>query len=95
MTPVRPVEYYIERADELAQQVVNAWAVNVKAGNSALLTDSFKALFEAACQYRTAKAYADQYRKFNRLSQKDAAREKTTRESFAGAYKEYEEAHLP
>ena len=76
----------IEHADERAQQVVNNWCINVSAGNSACLTASFKALFETAEQYRTAKQTADSHREFNSMTEAIAAREKAARESFAKAY---------
>jgi hypothetical protein len=42
------LEDYIEHADDLAQEVVNAWGINARAGNAATLTRDFKALFEIA-----------------------------------------------
>jgi hypothetical protein len=89
----RPIEDYIEHADALAQDVVNAWGINVSAGNSASLTESFKALFETAAQYRTAKQVADNRREFNLLSEEEAAKEKETRETFARAYKKHWDSH--
>jgi hypothetical protein len=50
-----PLEQYLEQADKLAQDVVNAWGVNVQAGNGALLTPQFKALVDRACLYRNAR----------------------------------------
>lgn len=91
--PSRPLEDYIEHADDLAQEVVNAWGIHVSAGNAADLTTSFKALFETACQYRTAKQTADNHREFNLLSEAEAAKEKATRESFAEAYRKHWEAN--
>jgi hypothetical protein len=94
-TAIRPIEDYIEHADELAQDVVNAWGVNVSAGNSAYLTASFKALFDAADHYRTAKQIADNRREFNLLTEEEADKEQATRASFAQAYKKRWEAHQP
>jgi hypothetical protein len=85
------LEYCLEHADELAQEVVNAWGVNVDAGNAKLLTDNFKALFEITCRYRTARETADNRRQFNLLNERDATVEKKTREAFARAYKDYED----
>jgi hypothetical protein len=85
------IEQHIERADELAQEVVNAWAVNVQAGNSKDLTEDFKALFEITCRYRTARETADNRRQFNLLNEAEAAKENTCREEFARAYKKFEE----
>jgi hypothetical protein len=69
-----PIGYCTEHADELAQEVVNAWAANMQAGNADSLTDDFKALFDKACRYREA-------------------RNATTRQAFAEAYKAFEETH--
>jgi len=91
----RSLEDYIKHADELAQEIVNAWGINVSAGNAATLTTEFKALFEITCQYRTAKETADNHREFNFLSEQDATKEKETRESFAKAYKCYWEKYAP
>ena len=76
------LEDYIEHADDLAQEVVNASGINARTGNAATLTRDFKALFEIACQYRTARETADNHREFNVLSEQDATKEKETRESF-------------
>jgi hypothetical protein len=56
---------------------VNAWGINARAGNAATLTRDFKAPFEIACQYRTARETADNHREFNFLSEQDATIEKT------------------
>ncbi len=87
------LEKYLEHADELAQDVVNAWGSNVSAGNASKLTPDFKALFETACRYRTAKQIADNHREFGMLSEQWAAREKEAREAFARAYKDFREKH--
>jgi hypothetical protein len=90
----RCLEDYIKHADDLAQEVVNAWGINVSAGNAATLTTDFKALFEIACQYRTARHIADKHRReFNFLSEQDTTTEKLTRESFAIAYQHYWEKY--
>lgn len=67
----------------------------MQAGNAALLTDEFKAVFDKACRYRTAKEVADNHREFNRLSERDAGEEKATRQAFAEAYKIYSEKRQP
>lgn len=90
---MQPLENYIKHADELAQEVVNAWGGHVSAGNAARLTAEFKVLFDAACEYRNAKQLADNRREFNMLSEQEAAKEKATREAFAKAYMEFREKH--
>ena len=84
-----PLEDYLKRADELAQEIVNAWGVNVKAGNTALLTDEFKDVFDKACRYRTAKSVADNYRENQMSSAAITEDERTTRQAFAEAYKRF------
>jgi hypothetical protein len=88
-----PIEEYLERADDLAQEVVNAWGVNMRACNAALFTDEFKAVFDKVCRYRDAKEVADNHRRFDMLSERDAAEETTTRQAFAEAYKIFWEKH--
>jgi hypothetical protein len=77
------------RADESAQQVVDAWGVNVRAGNAALLTDDFKALFDKACRYRDAKSLAENHREFNMLTEREATEEKSMRHAFLEAYRAF------
>ncbi len=87
------LEKYLEHADDLVIDVVNAWALHVSAGNAVHLTADFKVVFEKANRYRTAKQTADNRREFNHLSEHEAAEEKTTRESFAKACKNFMEKH--
>lgn len=88
---MRPIEEYLENAPALAQDVVNDWGVNVKAGNGSLLSGEFLALNEYACRYLDARAIADNHRTFNLLTEEDAARETATRRAFGEAYKTYRE----
>jgi hypothetical protein len=88
-----PVEEYLERADELAQEVVNAWGQNVAAGNACYLTAEFKALFDKTCLYRDAKMVADNRREFNMLTEREAAEEGSAREAFLEAYGAFCEKH--
>jgi len=88
-----PLAEYLERADDLAQQVVDTWETNAQVGKSAFLTTRFKALVDKACLYKNARRLADNHRKHNVLSEHDEAGEKLTRELFALAYKAYYERH--
>lgn len=88
-----PIEEYLEHADELAQEIVNAWGVNMRAGNGAFFTDEFKVVFDKACRYRNAKNDADNHRQVNVSSEGDAAEETATRQGFAEAYKTFWEKH--
>ena len=85
------LEEYLRNADSLAQEVVNAWGINVEAGNASLLTDQFKVLLDKACLYRNAKNLADNHRKFNILSQQEEVEVKTARQTFAEAYRAFYE----
>ena len=88
-----PLEVCLTDADEFAQEVVNAWAVNVDAGNAKLITTEFKDLFEATCRYLDLKRMADNHRQFNMLSPELAAKECTARETFAIAFKDFADKH--
>jgi hypothetical protein len=82
-----PIEEYLEQADELAQNIVNAWGINTQAGSGELLSNDFKALFDKGCTYRTAKQIADTYRENGVPSERVAAEESAARQAFAEAYK--------
>jgi hypothetical protein len=91
-----PIEEYLERADKLAQDVVNDWGMNVNAGNVARFTEEYKALCDKALSYRDTKEIADNHRQFKSLSEEDTTRETTTRQAFAEAFKNYrEKPHTP
>jgi hypothetical protein len=87
------LQQYLEQADELAQEVVNAWGANVQAGNTVLLTAQFKVLLDNACRYREARKLADNHRQFNVLGDQAEAQEKATRQAFAEAYRVFDEEH--
>ena len=88
-----PLEEYLEHADELAQNVVDAWALNTEAGNSSFLTEQSKELFDKAYRYRLAKRLVDNHREHNMLSDADVAEEKAARQAFAEGYKALHEKH--
>lgn len=87
------LEQYLEQADKLAQEVVNAWGVNVQAGNAVLLTAQFKVLLDSACRYRDARRLADNHRQFNVLGEQAEIQEKATRKAFAEAYRVFDREH--
>lgn len=89
------LEQYIARADEIAQEVVNAWGLNVQAGNADLLSPEFKALVDKACQYRTLRQVADNRREFGIFTEKDAGEESAARRALAEAYKTLRDGHDP
>jgi hypothetical protein len=79
-------------ADALAQEVVNAWGMNVTAGNAERLSAGFKALFEKACACRDAKKIADNRRTYNALTTQEAANEQAARKEFLDAHCSFYEA---
>jgi hypothetical protein len=87
------LEACLENADELASRVVDGWARNTIAGNGADITPEYRALFEKANSYRTAKGVAEDHRRFNGLSEAEAAEERETRQAFAQAYKIFADRH--
>lgn len=84
-----PIEEYLENADALSQNVVNAWCETVRAGDGPLLTDEFKSLFDEACRFRTARMIAENHQQHGVLTEPVAAEVEATRRAFAGAYKIY------
>ncbi len=88
------LEEYVRHADELAQEVVHAWVVNVNAGNSEYLTPEFKGVFDNAFEYRQSKKIADNHREFNILTEEDSVAERTSRDIFSVAYKRWMESQM-
>jgi hypothetical protein len=86
-----PLEEYLKNADSLAQEVVNAWGINVQMGNA--MSAEFKALLEKACLYRSVRRLADNHRKFDVISEQEAVEEMAQRHAFAEAYKAFYEKH--
>jgi hypothetical protein len=83
----KPLEWYIENADELAQKVVNVWGPYAQAGQQDALGPEFLAVFDKACRHKEAKDLADNHREFGMLSVGDETRERDARIAFAEAYK--------
>ena len=72
-------------ASQLAQDVVDAWGMAMLVGTGKALSADFKALFEKACAYRTAKEVADNHRDQG-LTEEEVEREQVTRKDFLKAY---------
>lgn len=89
-----PIEEYLKRADELAEQVMTEWGKHTEAGNATLLSDEFKAVIEKAWHYRGDKEIADNHREFSVPSEREAAEEIASRQAFAEAYKAYFEKYF-
>jgi hypothetical protein len=89
---MRPIEWHTEHADELGQEVVDAWTDRSNADSAGNVADDFQLLFEMASQYRIAKATADRRRQFADLKKTDEVEGKAAREAFAKAYKNYSES---
>jgi hypothetical protein len=73
-------------ASQLAQDVVDAWGMAMLGGTGKALSADFKALFEKACAYRSAKEVADNHREHGRLTEEEAQQEQRTRAAFLKAY---------
>ena len=83
----------LKDAAVLAQDVVNAWGLNVQAGNRDLLTAEFLDVFEKACLYQEKKRSADFYRTRNALSEEHAQAEDAARRTFIQTYLPWVEKH--
>ena len=57
-----------------------------RTGKARPWTADFKALFEKACAYSTAKDVADNHREHDRLIEENATREQATKKEFLDAY---------
>lgn len=73
-------------ADLIAQDVVNAWGINIAAGNETLMTPEFLGILDKACRYQHAKHQADFYRRRNALDEEMAHDETVARQAFISAY---------
>jgi hypothetical protein len=81
------IEACLAKAEELATRVVVGWAETTVAGHGKEISPAYRDLFEKACSYRTAKGVVDNHRKFDCLSEEEAAEEAQTQQAFAQAYK--------
>ena len=78
------LETFLERGDELAQDVINAW--NASAAN---LTPEFRTLLHKTFLYKTARQIAENHRAFDILSNRDEVKEMAAGLIFVRAYKIY------
>ncbi len=76
------LETYLERADELAQDVFDAW--NASAAN---LSAEFKTLLHKTFLYKATRQMAENHRVFDILSDSDEFKERAARLTFVRAYK--------
>lgn len=94
------IDTYIQNASHYAQETVNAWGLNHRAGNASKLTDEFNTVFELACKYmdarKTFEAYQglNEFGKLNSVIEAARAEEARKRQAFAEAYKSFEEKHI-
>jgi hypothetical protein len=93
---MHPFEDYLKSADALAQDVVNAWGLNTRAGNAASLTPEFLDVFEKACRYQQVKSSADFFRSRDALLQTEEGQKavqtvEAARRAFIEAYKPWAE----
>jgi hypothetical protein len=88
--------------DELAEDVINEWAMYAQAGHATDLAPEFRELADRACEFRSATQWLDnQRRSFELIAEyanqpsseavleQPSAREKAAREAFLAAYKTY------
>jgi len=88
----RPLKEYLKYADDLAQQVINAWGSSWHAGIRSFPPE-FNELLEPTFRYHDAKRVADNHREFGNISKRTAAEESESRVEFAKAYKKFRERH--
>jgi signal transduction histidine kinase len=101
-------ELFIERSientspDELAEGVINEWAMYAQTGHAKDLTAEFRELAERALEFRSAGQWLENQRRSfeliagpsdqppaDALLEQPSARERTAREAFLTTYKEY------
>ena len=87
----RPIEEYVKQSDSLAQEMVNAWGVNMQAGNGPVLSKEFKEVFETTCKFRDAKRIADNWRMAGMPTEMLDAEVDAKRLVFAQAFKTFHE----
>ena len=88
--------------DELAEGVINEWAMYTRAGHAHDLTPEFRELADTACEFRNAVQWLDnQRRSFEMIAEhstqpisealleQPSARERSARQAFLSAYKGY------
>lgn len=81
----------LDHADELAQEVMNAWATHVNGESTAPLTPEFMAIFHKMLMYKHARELAQNHRQSNILSESDVVNERVACEEFCIAYKDFRE----
>jgi hypothetical protein len=89
------IEENSERADALAEEIMMAWGQSVAAGHAAKMSPEFKALFEKARRYRDAKQVADMHQGLGMLSETEAAEEKSARQAFLEAHRNFSQKYPP
>src|SRR5712675_1680018 len=86
---------YLERADEFAQEVVNAWGSRFGASDDKGSNPEFTALCELAFRYQDAKHLAANDRMHNVLNESVASKESCARDSFVKAYIDFRDRNEP
>ena len=85
-----PIEKYVERVDELVQEVYKAYGL---VGDAASVTPEFSALVDKAFMCRTMSRVATNHREHNVLTKQVAAEARAARQTLAEAYKDFWEKH--
>ena len=99
------LEKYIQNASQSAQEVVNHWSQQHHAGNSSLLTEEFKTVFNLASNFLEAERHRKEWEELSenehlkgKLETEVAAaklKEEQTKRAFAEALKTAEERLRP
>jgi len=76
----------LAEADCLAQEIVNEWGINMRAGNGPALTSEFLNAFERACQYQQVRERTIFYRERIELPESELQAEAAVHRAFMDAY---------
>lgn len=82
---------YLDYAEDLAEQVLNAWDIN--RGGKSPMTHEFESLAHKALEYQNKKYAVESHRESNRLATKVEREVAAVKLEFATAYKTFDEAH--
>jgi hypothetical protein len=80
------IDDYFQRADDLAQKVLNDWEASTKP-----VSPEFQSLFDKASQYTVARRVEQKRQNDPEVAGPDRVEEHAARLAFAEAYKSFEE----
>jgi len=88
---MHPLEWYVDHADQLAQEVVDRWTAKEQSDRTGTVPNGLQSLFEMATQYRIAKATTEDALQDADLTKTHKLEENAARVAFAESYKAYSE----